>query len=49
MRNVANVVSHHRFTLQHLVGLSRFFLKRRYGFGLKRLYRQIDQARRANS
>lgn len=37
------------FTLQHLVGLSKFFLKRRYGFGLRRLYRQIDQARRANS
>lgn len=37
-----------RFTLRHLVGLSKFFLKHRYGFGLRRLYRHIDQARRAN-
>lgn len=36
-----------RFTLRHLVGLSMFFLKRRYGFGLQRLYRKIDQAKRS--
>jgi GT2 family glycosyltransferase len=36
-----------RFTLRHLAGLFKYFSKHRYGFGLKRLYRKIDQARQA--
>lgn len=32
-----------RFTVRHIVGLLRFFLKWRYGLGLQRLYRRIER------
>jgi len=38
-----------RFTLHHLVGLARYFLKHRYVFSTKRLRRRIDQAQRAQA
>lgn len=35
------------FTVRHMLGLARYFLKWRYGFGLKRVYHRIAQARLA--
>lgn len=36
-----------RFTIRHIVGLVRYFLKWRYGLGLRRLYRRIERAQSA--
>lgn len=38
-----------RFTLYHLLGLARYFLKHRYVFSTKALYRRIARAQRARN